>query len=148
MSERDKAIEEAMSIVIMDFDDRSGREDEIAEMMADFALAYHAKQNAEAEKLREDALKFYSADGSFTLGESPEQVIQARIEAAAKIEKLAKLEAWVSSLGKAVWRDGEICNRGEYGFALYDHSGAIIEHYPTLLAAIYAYLEQAEGGEE
>lgn len=36
---RDELIAEALHIVIMDFDCRDGREDEIAEMMADFAEA-------------------------------------------------------------------------------------------------------------
>lgn len=119
---------------------------------AELAERYHAKQNAEAEKLREDSLKFYSADGSFTLGESPEQVVQARIEAAAKLEKLAKLEAFVEGLRAAVFQEG--CANADYVLTVSDdrawitQGDAVLARGNSPLEAIYAYLEQAEGGEE
>ena len=117
MSERDKAIEEAREFCYRcpnppeNWDLRG-----TSESMADFALDYHAKQNAEAEK------------------------------------KLAKLEAWVNGLRAAVFHEGRA--NADYVLTVSDdrawitQGDAVLARETSPLAAIYAYLEQVEGGEE
>lgn len=55
-----------------------------------------------------------------------------------------RLRERVNGLDFADWKGGAIKNRGEYGFALYDLGGCIVEHYKTPLEALTAYLKGKE----
>ena len=57
------------------------------------------------------------------------------------VQHCKEVVEWLNKLDFADWKGGAIKNRGEYGFALYDLGGCIVEHYKTPLEALTAYLK-------
>jgi len=101
---------------------------ECAEMWGDY---YAKRENAR--------LCLLLADIRSALGDPEGKMMQEDF-----VQHCKEVVEWLNKLDFADWKGGAIKNRGEYGFALYDLGGCIVEHYKTPLEALTAYLKGKE----
>ena len=99
----------------------------------------HYKVAAEFAQTENTRLCLLLADIRSALGDPEGKMMQEDF-----VQHCKEVVEWLNKLDFADWKGGAIKNRGEYGFALYDLGGCIVEHYKTPLEALTAYLKGKE----
>jgi len=119
-----------------DADDLRNSVEVTADLFADFHLTQSSEIKADEQESR---LCLLLADIRSALGDPEGKMMQEDF-----VQHCKEVVEWLNKLDFADWKGGAIKNRGEYGFALYDLGGCIVEHYKTPLEALTAYLKGKE----